>query len=482
MTDSPRYNTGLTPEERDPDGVPRTAEDALRARVRQQEATGRLGLAALLGTDPLSLMDQAAGAVAEVLSVGYSEVLELLPDGPGLLLRAGVGWRDGLVGRATVGTNLESQAGYTLISRGPVVVEDLREERRFERSPLQEEHGVVSGISVAVYVHGHAYGVLAALSAKKRAFTEDEVLFLQEVADVLGAAIERKQVERDKEDLLGERTEWATAAERRFEFLAEASALLSTSTDLSTVLATAVRLPVPALADLCFVDLVEEDEGSVTRFALAEEPIELEDEARGRELQSNYRFDPSRSHGTARVYRTGVLELVSEVNEEIARDIARTAEHVDVLRRLGRGSYVGVPLRIAGRTLGALGLVSSEPGRYGTGDVALVEGLAHCTALALDNARHHVSEVELVRELVRRAKEERRMVAAPRRREEPQITPRQMEVLKMLAAGRSTREIGGALYLSEATVRNHIRGLLQAFGAHSQLEALARARELDVIP
>ena len=49
----------------------------------------------------------------------------------------------------------------------------------------------------------------------------------------------------------------------------------------------------------------------------------------------------------------------------------------------------------------------------------------------------------------------------------PQITPRQMEVLQLLSSGHSTREIGRKLYLSEATVRNHIRGLLQAFGAHS---------------
>jgi hypothetical protein len=52
-----------------------------------------------------------------------------------------------------------------------------------------------------------------------------------------------------------------------------------------------------------------------------------------------------------------------------------------------------------------------------------------------------------------------------------------MEVLQLLSSGHSTREIGRKLYLSEATVRNHIRGLLQAFGAHSQLEVLARARE-----
>lgn len=480
MTDSPRYDTGLTPTEQDPDGTPQTAEDELRARVRQQEATGWLGLAALLGTDMAALMDQAAGVIAEVLSVEYSEILELLADGTGLLLRAGVGWSEGLVGQATVGTNLESQAGYTLISRGPVIVEDLREERRFEGPPLLSEHGVVSGISATIYVHGHAYGVLGAHTAKKRSFTEDEVLFLQEVADVLGVAIERKQADRDKESLLGERTRWAAAAERRFTFLAEASALLSASIDYSTVLATAVRLTVPALADLCFVDVVEEAEGSVTRFALAYP--DPEDVAVARELQSSYRFDPGRPHGTAKVYRTGTPELIPEVNEEILGDIARTPEHLDVLRRLNPRSYVCVPLRIAGRTLGAMGLVSSELGSYGADDVALVEGLAHCTALALDNARHRVSEAELVRELVRRAREERRVIASPRHREAPPITPRQMEVLQMLAAGRSTREIGGELYLSEATVRNHIRGLLQAFGAHSQLEVLARARELGVLP
>jgi DNA-binding NarL/FixJ family response regulator len=86
-----------------------------------------------------------------------------------------------------------------------------------------------------------------------------------------------------------------------------------------------------------------------------------------------------------------------------------------------------------------------------------------------------------VRELVRRAGEGQRVISLPRK-DAPQITPRQTEVLELLSSGRSTKEIGRELYLSEATVRNHIRGLLQAFGAHSQLEVLARARESGVIP
>ena len=182
--------------------APRMAEDELlRARVRQQEATGSLGLAALSGTDLPALMNQAVNVVAEMLSMEYCKVLELLPDGNRLLLRAGVGWKEGYIGRATVGTNLESQAGYTLISSGPVIVEELSTETRFGNPPLLREHGVVSGISTTIYVRGHAYGVLGAHTKRKREFTEDEVLFLQGVADVLGAAIERKRAESQTQSL-----------------------------------------------------------------------------------------------------------------------------------------------------------------------------------------------------------------------------------------------------------------------------------------
>jgi PAS domain S-box-containing protein len=70
---------------------------------------------------------------------------------------------------------------------------------------------------------------------------------------------------------------------------------------------------------------------------------------------------------------------------------------------------------------------------------------------------------------------------APRRRNLTALTPRQLEVLKLLSEGKSVKEIGGDLYLSEATVRNHVRSLLQALEAHSQLEVLAKARDLGII-
>ena len=75
----------------------------------------------------------------------------------------------------------------------------------------------------------------------------------------------------------------------------------------------------------------------------------------------------------------------------------------------------------------------------------------------------------------------KREAPAPRRRDVPALTPRQLEVLKLLSEGKSAREIGSDLYLSQATVRNHIRALLVALGAHSQLEVLAKAREMGIL-
>lgn len=93
-------------------------------------------------------MDEAVAVVARALDVECCKVLELLPDGQAFLLRAGVGWKDGCVGLATVGAGRDSQAGYTLLSSEPVIVQDLRTETRFSGPPLLHDHGVVSGMSV----------------------------------------------------------------------------------------------------------------------------------------------------------------------------------------------------------------------------------------------------------------------------------------------------------------------------------------------
>jgi PAS domain S-box-containing protein len=71
--------------------------------------------------------------------------------------------------------------------------------------------------------------------------------------------------------------------------------------------------------------------------------------------------------------------------------------------------------------------------------------------------------------------------ALPSARSHPRLTPRQSEVLHLLAHGRSTAQIAEHLHLSVATVRNHVRHLLVALGVHSRLEAVALARREHIV-
>jgi PAS domain S-box-containing protein len=170
---------------------------ALEARAHQQNAVAEVSQRALEGRDLVSLLDDTVFLVPKILGVEFCKVLELLPKGDSLLLRAGAGWKAGYVGRARLPAGLESHGGFTLFSRSPVIVEDLQTETRFRAPPLFLEHGIRSGISVIIHGRGRPYGILGAHSAQQRKFTGDDVHFLQSVANVLAAAIERRALEEE---------------------------------------------------------------------------------------------------------------------------------------------------------------------------------------------------------------------------------------------------------------------------------------------
>ena len=170
------------------------AEAELAERARQQAVVAELGRRALAGESLEAFMTFAVEATAEALGLTHGKVLERI-DPEMLVLRAAYGWPAELVGRATVGTHTGSQAGYTLHSTFPVVVEDLRRETRFEGTALLHDHGIVSGISVVIGGDAEPYGVLSVHAAEPRAFRRHDVSFLQSVANVLADAIERRRSE-----------------------------------------------------------------------------------------------------------------------------------------------------------------------------------------------------------------------------------------------------------------------------------------------
>lgn len=170
-------------------------EARLRRRTRQHEALGRLGREALAGGTLGDVFHTASVLVAESLEVEYCKVLQRDAEGKWLRLVAGVGWKDGCVGVATVEVEGGTQAAYTLGQREPVVMEDVATETRFRLPRLLEEHGVRSGISVVIEWRGRVWGLLGAHGSTPGVYTEDDRHFVQSVATLLSVVIERTTAE-----------------------------------------------------------------------------------------------------------------------------------------------------------------------------------------------------------------------------------------------------------------------------------------------
>ena len=169
---------------------------ALRLRIRQQELLAELGVLALQGTSFVELLNHTARITAEGLRAEYCKVMEFLPAENRLVVRAGVGWEEGVVGHATVGADLASPAGYALHTGKPVISNHLENEQRFRTPELLIEHGIRRAMNVILQGDGSPFGVLEVDSRSEGEFGQHDIAFLQGAANILGMAIEQQQYQR----------------------------------------------------------------------------------------------------------------------------------------------------------------------------------------------------------------------------------------------------------------------------------------------
>ena len=169
---------------------------ALRLRIRQQELLAELGVLALQGASFIDMLNHTARMTAEGLGAEYCKVLEYIPSDNRLLVRAGVGWDEGVVGNATVGADVASPAGYALHTGKPVISNHLENEQRFRTPELLVEHGIRRAMNVILQGDGSPFGVLEVDSKSDGEFGEHDVAFLQGAENILGMAIEQQQYQR----------------------------------------------------------------------------------------------------------------------------------------------------------------------------------------------------------------------------------------------------------------------------------------------
>ena len=196
----------------------------------------------------------------------------------------------------------------------------------------------------------------------------------------------------------------AEAARRRAAFLAEAGRLLAESVDSHSTLVALTRLALPTLGAWCIVDVLEEG-GTIHRLG-----IYHPDPAKQRiaqELEATWLPEPGDAFGAPAMLRDPRSVAISKDIEATLTATAHGAENLSILRQLGIGSLLTVPLVAQKRLMGAITFVSGQRGlAYGPEDVQLAEELAARAALALASTQAHDLAVSLRRsaEAANRAK------------------------------------------------------------------------------
>ncbi len=172
-----------------PDDNRFTGKEAERL-LRQRAALADFGAEALASTDLDRVLTEGARLCAEGLDVPFCKVLEPRPGDDGLMVRAGVGWQPGVVGRAVVPADAGNPGGESFRTGRPVIVPDLRGAGGLDLPDIYPRHGIVSTANVPIAGEGdRPFGVLEVDAPEPRDFERHDLDFLRGYANVMANAV-----------------------------------------------------------------------------------------------------------------------------------------------------------------------------------------------------------------------------------------------------------------------------------------------------
>jgi len=162
-------------------------------RLRHETTLARFGELALRSDDLDEILTEACRLVGEALGTDLAKVMELQADGKTLLVRAGVGWKPGVVGEVTIKATDDTSEGVALKTGKPMISPDIDQETRFHYPGFLIDNGV-KAVANVVIIGGKdmpPFGILQIDSRTPRQFTEDDTAFLSSYANLLAAAVDR---------------------------------------------------------------------------------------------------------------------------------------------------------------------------------------------------------------------------------------------------------------------------------------------------
>ena len=249
------------------------------------------------------------------------------------------------------------------------------------RYPIFMGSAIVGDEAIAVLpLTAAGAGTLGAMVigfARSREFPPDDRRLLTALAAQAATALARTRSRAAVEAARGE----AEAGRAQLAYLADASAHLAASLDLDDTLATVADLAVPRLADRCSLYLLGQGRVETLLLAPASPDVDI------RTFLDRFPVDLTAKSGVAAVLRTGQPEFAPVVDEGMLAATAQSPEHLELLRRIGFGAALILPLRARGRLLGALALTNRAGHAMTEQDRTLALELTARAAVAIDNAR-----------------------------------------------------------------------------------------------
>jgi len=174
------------------DGTPGGHQELLR----QQTALAQFGEMALMSDDLDEILTEACRLAGEALGTDLAKVVELQLDGKTLLVRAGVGWKPGVVGVATIMAADDTSEGHALRTGEPMISPDITTETRFRYPAFLTDNGVkaVANVIIIGRQGKPPFGILQIDSREAREFSANDTAFLRSYANILAATVDRFRV------------------------------------------------------------------------------------------------------------------------------------------------------------------------------------------------------------------------------------------------------------------------------------------------
>jgi len=161
----------------------------IKRLLRQQAAVASFGSFALGQNDLQIILTEAARVCALGLSVKFCKVCQYRPDHDDLLIVAGYGWNEGVVGHVISRADASSPQGRAFVTGSPSICKDLRQDSQFKLPSFYAEHGIVSTIDVLIRGVLKPFGVLEIDSDERQDYDDQDIIFLTGFANILAEAV-----------------------------------------------------------------------------------------------------------------------------------------------------------------------------------------------------------------------------------------------------------------------------------------------------